>query len=1053
MTIKHALDHIDLWRQNVGYMLPLIVIPMITISFYTAQRYLCRRLTEKTICLLRKNLYEKLLSRQVDTQTSVVQLAGEDACYASKCWSVVYLAILPIFIVMTFFLLWGLLGWASLFGISILCTGICCFQILSGHYAEFHKKSQELCTPLIDKLYKLLPNLFAVQVRNLEDIVFKDIMKTRGKQEAHAIMPKAKFRALINFIQCAFVLLAPFASIFAYLVLETNPSIVNIFTSLNLMFILEYHFLHLQKAIVDYREAQVCFKRLLKVLSNSKEEMSVDQSISKNIHEGGLHLIIGPNPSDNTDFFHRLAGSFAKENTSLRCGILTKATWLFQSTVGKNVTLFSKVGEKKLSEILNACALKSPSTEVGRDGNRLSYGQRKRVALARMLCHTPDIYFMDEPMQGLNPQLRNELTEKILLDRLDDKTRVVVGDCKRLLNHANKIFLIENNDVFEFDSKDHLQQHDSPFMKEWLGQNESDAYPLKDEGDSDTLASTASRVTIEKNQVSPKLFHSIALYVKYLYQGSIWKFFRYLPFSGLFLVLSNLWISDFESLSSSLSLTKFLSVYVLLISGSVFFSYVSCREIFMRAVASSTRQFKRFLLSLLSFSHSEHRGKDTEQALNTIVHDTARLNDDLPQYFFHGMDLFWFISFSFFTLFFNVPHLLLIFPILLLTYWRIFSRGSKKTMKYAFSQAASRGRILDWFHETKKGLTTICSLKQEKRFAERLEKFQNHYLKTALGKAKHLSMTWLRLEFTGVGMLGAICLFFWIFPTKLPLGVLSLIFSYGFSMIQDISVLGFQFSEFQTESAALHRLQPIKEVYSVMSPGIIQRIRAELCLKELSFRYGKHDTYLLDQLSLRCVPGQVTGIAGRSGVGKSTLIHLLTRHLVPQQGDIQWGGVSIYNMNLQAYRAQIGVSLQAADLIGGSVREWIDPRYSHSSKEITNVFDLLELDLSLEDQVLCLDEKQKEWLIVGEILLRKPSLVIFDEPGMTFGMYDCKRFVKILNTQLPDSIIFFTTHNLHLMSFCDRVLQLKDKQLNLVGRSRQPQPFSGEHSPCFLECI
>ena len=104
-------------------------------------------------------------------------------------------------------------------------------------------------------------------------------------------------------------------------------------------------------------------------------------------------------------------------------------------------------------------------------------------------------------------------------------------------------------------------------------------------------------------------------------------------------------------------------------------------------------------------------------------------------------------------------------------------------------------------------------------------------------------------------------------------------------------------------------------------PGLKPAISGGLVFDNVTFRYRPDGPPALDGVSFSVVPGQVVGIVGRSGSGKTTVTRLIQGIQVPQDGMIRLDGVDIRHIDLPHLRRCIGVVLQENFLFRGTVRE------------------------------------------------------------------------------------------------------------------------------------
>src|SRR5437879_7143241 len=117
------------------------------------------------------------------------------------------------------------------------------------------------------------------------------------------------------------------------------------------------------------------------------------------------------------------------------------------------------------------------------------------------------------------------------------------------------------------------------------------------------------------------------------------------------------------------------------------------------------------------------------------------------------------------------------------------------------------------------------------------------------------------------------------------------------------------------------------------SPGraALPAIRGQITFEHVGFRYRIDASEVLHDVSFDISPGQVIGIVGSSGSGKSTVTKLIQRLYVPESGRVLVDGVDLAMVDLSWLRRQIGVVLQENVLFNCTIRDNIaltDPTMS-----------------------------------------------------------------------------------------------------------------------------
>ncbi|MGB1271429.1 MAG: type I secretion system permease/ATPase, partial [Endozoicomonas sp.] len=167
-------------------------------------------------------------------------------------------------------------------------------------------------------------------------------------------------------------------------------------------------------------------------------------------------------------------------------------------------------------------------------------------------------------------------------------------------------------------------------------------------------------------------------------------------------------------------------------------------------------------------------------------------------------------------------------------------------------------------------------------------------------------------------------------------------------------------------------------------------IKGSIHLDNVVFRYTPSGSEVLKQLSLNIPAGQLVGVAGRSGSGKSTISKLIQRLYIPESGKIFIDGHNTALLNPAWLRRQIGIVLQDNVLFTGSIRDNI--ALSVPAAEMESVIHAAELagaheficqlpqgyHTELGERGVGLSGGQLQRLAIARALVNNPKIVIFD---------------------------------------------------------------------------
>jgi ATP-binding cassette subfamily B protein RaxB len=166
---------------------------------------------------------------------------------------------------------------------------------------------------------------------------------------------------------------------------------------------------------------------------------------------------------------------------------------------------------------------------------------------------------------------------------------------------------------------------------------------------------------------------------------------------------------------------------------------------------------------------------------------------------------------------------------------------------------------------------------------------------------------------------------------------------------------------------------------------------ARLEVRELRFRYGEHEPWVLDGLSFKIEPGESVAIVGASGCGKTTLLKILASLLEPTEGLVLVEGEPLARFGGARWRSMIGVVMQDDHLFAGSIADNIcffadrpDPLRIEACAKLAAVHDdILRMPMGynslIGDMGTVLSGGQKQRVLIARALYREPRLLLLDE--------------------------------------------------------------------------
>lgn len=205
-------------------------------------------------------------------------------------------------------------------------------------------------------------------------------------------------------------------------------------------------------------------------------------------------------------------------------------------------------------------------------------------------------------------------------------------------------------------------------------------------------------------------------------------------------------------------------------------------------------------------------------------------------------------------------------------------------------------------------------------------------------------------------------------------------------------------------------------------------------IRDLSFRYSAGEAWILKDLSFRVEDGEAVAIVGASGCGKTTLIKILLGLLQPTGGSISVGGVELWKLAPQDYRAVVGAVLQDDQLFAGSVADNIalgdetpDPARIEAAARLAAVHDeIAALPMGYQsligDMGAILSGGQKQRVLLARALYRRPRILFLDEATSHLDVKRERRVNEAVR-KLPLTRIV-VAHRPETVASADRVLLL-----------------------------
>ena len=205
----------------------------------------------------------------------------------------------------------------------------------------------------------------------------------------------------------------------------------------------------------------------------------------------------------------------------------------------------------------------------------------------------------------------------------------------------------------------------------------------------------------------------------------------------------------------------------------------------------------------------------------------------------------------------------------------------------------------------------------------------------------------------------------------------------------------------------------------------------------MAFGYGD-ETPVLRDVSFSIEPGQVVGIVGPTGSGKSTVLSLLPRFYDPSGGRVLIDGTDVATYKLSALRSQVGFVLQETVLFRGTIRENIAYGRPGASNEeviaaakVANADEFISrmphgYDSMVGERGDTLSGGQRQRIGIARAVVRNSPIMILDEPTAALDTESERQVIEGLKQLMKGRTVIMIAHRLSTISDANKIIVLKD---------------------------
>lgn len=283
---------------------------------------------------------------------------------------------------------------------------------------------------------------------------------------------------------------------------------------------------------------------------------------------------------------------------------------------------------------------------------------------------------------------------------------------------------------------------------------------------------------------------------------------------------------------------------------------------------------------------------------------------------------------------------------------------------------------------------------------------------------------------------------------KMDVGQISVLASYIVQVLMNIMMVSMLMLQLTRAKACGDRVVEVLDTdIDIKNPEnafVPENPQGNVEFKNVCFGYNKGDN-VLENINFKANAGNIVGIIGSTGCGKSSLVNLIPRLYDVTGGEVLVDGVNVKDYDLTALRDMIGVVLQKNVLFSGTIKENIRwGKKDATDDEIIAACKAAQAhdfimrqpngyDTDLSQGGLNLSGGQKQRLCIARAMIKSPKILILDDSTSAVDTATEAKIREAFYNELADTTVIIIAQRISSVKDADEIVVLDDGKIDAVG--------------------